>query len=234
MIFDAFSKALSQIGDPRFRRVLFLGVGLTVAVLALVTAGFVRLASWFVGDSVTLPWIGEVAWLGDAAGWSALALMLILSVFLMMPVASAIISMFLESVAEAVEDVHYPALPSVPGVPILDSLIDALGFMGVLILANLLALILYLIFAPMALFIFWALNGFLLGREYFTLAAMRRVGRDGAKALRRRHIGTIWIAGTLMAIPLSIPVLNLLIPILGAATFTHIFHALSTDRAGVS
>lgn len=234
MIFDAFSKALSQTGDPRFRRVLLLGVGLTIAVLALVTAGFVRMASWLVGDSVTIPWVGEVTWLGDAAGWSALALMMVLSVFLMMPVASAIISMFLESVAEAVEDVHYPSLPDVPGVPILDSLIDALGFMGVLIIANLLALILYLIFAPLAPFIFWALNGFLLGREYFTLAAMRRLGRDGAKALRRRHIGTIWVAGTLMAIPLSVPLVNLLIPILGAATFTHIFHALSKDQVGAT
>lgn len=33
-----------------------------------------------------------------------------------------------------------------------------------------------------------------------------------------------------MAMPLSIPLVNLLIPILGAATFTHIFHALWRQR----
>ena len=104
---------------------------------------------------------------------------------------------------------------------------DGLGFLGVLIVANILALILYAIFPPFAPFIFWAMNGFLLGREYFTLAAMRRLGRDGARKLRAKHATTIWAAGTLMAIPLSVPLVNLVIPILGAATFTHIYHKLS-------
>ncbi|HSF62967.1 MAG TPA: EI24 domain-containing protein, partial [Paracoccaceae bacterium] len=70
-------------------------------------------------------------------------------------------------------------------------------------------------------------NGFLLGREYFTLAAMRRLGRQGARDLRRKHPWRIWIAGTLMAAPLSVPVVNLVIPVLGAATFTHLFHRLN-------
>jgi uncharacterized protein involved in cysteine biosynthesis len=70
----------------------------------------------------------------------------------------------------------------------------------------------------------------LLGREYFMLAAMRRIGRDKAKVLRKQHIGTIWMAGTLMAMPLSIPFVNLFIPILGAATFTHLFHRLLSSR----
>ena len=75
--------------------------------------------------------------------------------------------------------------------------------------------------------LFWGLNGFLLGREYFTLVAMRRLGPAGAKALRSRHAGRVWLAGTLMAIPLSIPLVNLLVPVLGAASFTHLFHRLN-------
>ena len=71
------------------------------------------------------------------------------------------------------------------------------------------------------------MNGFLLGREYFTLAAMRRIGRESARKLRAKHTPAIWLAGTLMAIPLSVPLVNLVIPILGAATFTHIYHKLS-------
>ncbi|MEM9551990.1 MAG: EI24 domain-containing protein [Pseudomonadota bacterium] len=231
VIFDAFSRALGQLGDPRFRGVLLWGIGLTIAVLAGATWGFVELVGWLVGDSITLPVIGEVTWLNDVAGWSTALLMIVLSAFLMMPVASAIISMFLEQVAEAVEDKHYPHLAKADGIPFFDGLIDAIGFLGVLILANLLAFILYLIFSPLAPFIFWALNGFLLGREYFTLVAMRRLGRDSARVMRRKYATTIWIAGTLMAIPLSVPLVNLLIPILGAATFTHIFHALNGTTA---
>ena len=115
------------------------------------------------------------------------------------------------------------------GVPFGDAVRDTVNFMGVLIGVNLLALILYILFAPLAPLIFWTVNGFLLGREYFTLAAIRRVGRVEAKKLRRRHMGTIWVAGVLMAMPLSIPLLNLVIPILGAATFTHLFHQLVSD-----
>ena len=137
--------------------------------------------------------------------------------------------MFLEEVAQAVEDKYYPRLPSVPGTPVGEAIKDSVNYLGILIAANLFALILYAIFSPLALFIFWGLNGYLLGMEYFQLAAMRRIGRGPAKAMRKRKRATIWAAGTLMAIPLSIPILNLVIPILGAATFTQIFHALNKN-----
>ena len=228
MIFQAFFRALGQVDDPRFRRVLFFGIGLTLLLLIAATAGLMMLIGWLTGDSTTLPVLGEVRWLDDVLSWGGLALMLLLSVFLMMPVASAITSMFLDEVAQAVEDKHYPTLPSVPGTPLGEAIKDSVNYLGILIAANVLALVLYAILSPLALFIFWGLNGYLLGMEYFQLAAMRRIGRNPAKAMRKRNRATIWAAGTLMAIPLSIPILNLVIPILGAATFTHIFHAVNS------
>lgn len=227
MILSAFFTALGQIADPRFRRVLGLGFALTVALLIAATSGFVWLIGWLTSDGVSVPWIGTITWLGDVITWGSFFLFLGLSVFLMMPVASAITSMFLDEVAQAVEDRHYPHLPKPPPVPFGDALVDTVNFLGVLVGANILALLLYVMFPPAALFIFWGLNGFLLGREYFTLAAMRHLGRAKAKELRRAHTGTIWLAGTLMAIPLSVPLVNLLIPIIGAATFTHIYHAVT-------
>ena len=230
IILNSFLLALGQIGDARFRKVLMLGVGLTFALLVAVYAGFLWLINILVGPEVTLPVLGEVTWVGGLLSVSSLIFMMVLSVFLMVPVASAITSMFLDEVAQAVEDKHYPGLPPVTKVPFGDALKDTVNFLGVLIAANLLAFILYAFLAPFALFIFWGLNGFLLGREYFTLAAMRRVGRDGARKLRSQHMLTIWAAGILMAVPLSVPLVNLLIPILGAATFTHIFHAVTAER----
>ncbi|WP_417726364.1 EI24 domain-containing protein [Roseovarius sp.] len=231
MIFTSFLKAIGQIGDPRFRKVLFLGVGLTLMLLIAAYAGVLWLIQMTVGESTTLPLIGEVTWVGDLLGAGSFLLMIVLSVFLMVPVASAITSMFLDEVAQAVEDTHYPDLPPASIVPLGEALRDTINFLGVILGANILALVLYAIFTPFALFIFWALNGYLLGMEYFQLAAMRRIGRAGAKALRRKHRLTIWAAGVLMAMPLSVPLVNLLIPILGAATFTHIFHATQTRRA---
>lgn len=226
MIFSSFFKALAQIGDPRFRKVLWLGIGLTLALLVAVTAAFLGFLQWLTGDETNVPLIGPVTWVDDLLTWSSLGLMIVMSVFLMVPVASAITSMFLDEVAQAVEDRHYPHLPPVPHIPLWEAFRDTVNFLGVIIAANLLALILYLFLAHLAIFIFWGLNGYLLGMEYFQLAAMRRVGRVEAKKMRKRHVVTIWIAGILMAIPLTVPILNLVIPILGAATFTHVFHAL--------
>ena len=226
MIISAFSKTLGQLGDPRFRRVLLLGIGCALLLLGVIYAVFVTLVGWFTPDVVTLPLVGEVRWIDDLTSWGSAILMFLLSVFLMVPVASAMTGIFVEDVAQAVEDKHYPSLPAAQKVSLADTLRDTGVFLGVLIGANIVALILYIIFSPFALFIFWGLNGFLLGREYFTMAAMRRVGRAEAKAMRRRHMPTIWAAGTLMAMPLSVPLINLVIPILGAATFTHLFHQL--------
>ncbi len=229
IIFSSFLRALSQIGDPRFRRVLFIGIGLSFALLVGAYAGFLAFLNMTVGDEATIPLVGEVTWLKDLISWSSFFVMIILSVFLMVPVASAITSMFLDDVAQAVEDRHYPHLPATQPVPFADALRDTINFLGVLIGANLLAVFLYVMLAPAALFIFWGLNGFLLGREYFQLAAMRRIGRTRAKELRKKHAITIWAAGILMAMPLSIPLLNLAIPIIGAATFTHLFHGLNRN-----
>lgn len=232
LILSALARTLGQIGDRRFTRVLLIGVGLTLALLIAAYAGLLWFLKWSMGPEATLPLIGTVTWLDDLVGWSSLLLMLIVSVFLMVPVASAITSMLLEDVAAAVEDRHYPHVPKAAPIPFGEAFRDTVNFLGVLIAANTLALFVYALvfwlpFAPVVLF--WALNGFLLGREYFTLAAMRHEGHTGARSMAKRNRMTIWAAGFLMAIPLSIPIMNLLIPILGAATFTHIYHGLRRE-----
>lgn len=224
MIFADFAKAIAQLADPRFRRVLWTGIALSIALLVGCYAALLWAVEALAPGSVEIPGVGPVTWIGDLLGWGSLLLMLFLSAFLMIPVASAITSLFLDDVAQAVEDAHYPGLPQPPPVPFYDAAKDTLNFLGVLILANTLAVVAYVVLPFAIPFLFYGLNGYLLGREYFQIAAMRREGRAEAHALRRRHAGRIWLAGCLMAVPLSIPLVNLLIPVLGAATFTHLYH----------
>jgi uncharacterized protein involved in cysteine biosynthesis len=134
---------------------------------------------------------------------------------------------FLDRVAEAVEDRHYPGLPQARGLSIGEALVDVAKFLGVLTLVNLAALVLYLLFAPLAPILFWIVNGVMLGREYGQMVALRRNDPAGAAAFRRANRPTLFAAGVLMTVPLTIPVVNILVPILGAATFTHLYHALS-------
>ena len=107
-----------------------------------------------------------------------------------------------------------------------DQISAKLGFFGVLLLANFGASGMSIFMPFLAPFFFWATNGYLLGREYFQMAAMRRTSRSDSILLFQRHRSAIWFAGISMAIPLSIPLVGLSIPVLGAATFTHQFERL--------
>ncbi|QQA43247.1 EI24 domain-containing protein [Pelagovum pacificum] len=223
MILRDFVRAVGQLSDPRFRRVFLLGIALTFVVLVMIYIGLF----WFF--EAVLPDFESPLFDGTPLIVSFF-LVLMFSIVLMVPVASAMTSLFLDDVAAAVEDRHYPGLPPVPRTSFGDSALDTVNFLGVIIAANLVALVVYVLLPFSTPFLFYALNGYLLGREYFQIAAMRREGRKGAKELFRRHRTEIWMAGILMALPLSIPLVNLLIPILGAATFTHLYHRVSSRR----
>lgn len=230
LILSCFTAALGQWSDPRFRRVVLLGVALTLALLAALYALMLGAVQWLVPETTDLPLLGPVGGLDTLLSIGSLVLMMLASVFLMVPVASAFSGMFLESVADAVEDRHYPALPPARPQGLADGLIGAVNFFGVALVANLLALLLWPFAGPLVPVLFWSLNGYLLGREFFTLVAQRRMGRDQAKALWRANRATVWGAGILMAAPLSLPLVNLLIPVFGVATFTHLVHRLQTAR----
>ena len=230
MIFDDFLKAVRQLPDPRFFRILAIGLALTIALLVGVFWLFATAIGWLVPDSFTLPWIGEIGGIDTALSWAAIPVMLLASAFLMVPVATAFIGLFLDQIADAVEDVHYPHLPPARPVGLAEGVADALKFLGLVLGVNLVALAIYLIFAPISPLLFWVVNGVLLGREYAQMVALRRLDPAEAANFRRRHRFEIFAAGVLMAVPLTIPLVNLLVPILGAATFTHLFHRLSATH----
>ncbi len=215
------------MGDVRFRRVVWLGLGLTIALLFGISTAVLGLITNINPESLVLPFVGQVTWVKDLLGWGSILLMLLLSFFFMIPVASAFTGIFLDNVAQAVEQKFYPHLPPAPKISFMETMLDTLLFLGLLIGVNLFLLLMIPIITVLYPLLFWLLNGFLLGREYFQIAAMRRLGRKGAKKMRKKHGGAIMRSGLLMALLLMVPVLNLLMPILGAAMFTHLFHRLS-------
>ncbi len=195
VIFGDFLKALSQIGDPRFTRVIKLGLALTLALLVAFYGLWLWLTEAVTPGELTIPIVGEVHWLGDLLRWGSLFFMVFTSMFLMVPVASAITSMFLDDVADAVEGRYYPWLGPAPRMTLWQGVVETVNALGLILVANLVALFVYLAMPLTIPFLFIALNGFLLGREYFFLTALRRLGRPGARAMVRRHRGEIWLAG---------------------------------------
>ncbi len=215
---------MGQFHDPRFLRVVAQGIALALGLLVAIYLGLLGVIDWWVPGQLTLPFFGPVG-LGWATAIGSAVLMLAVSVFLMVPVASAFSAMFLEQVAEAVEVVHYPGRTA-HALGFWASVTEGAGLLALMLAVNLVALAFSFVLGPFGPVLFWAVNGWLLGREYFLLAALRHLGRDEARALLSRHIGTIWLAGTLMAAPLSFPLVSLVVPVLGAATFTHLFQRL--------
>lgn len=219
-------RALRQTGDRRFLWVLAKGLALSLALLvglawlAAWAASFIPtdLGEWWLIGQVTLPDIGPES--------LAIGFVLVALVFLMIPVAALFVGFFLEEVAEAVEARHYPSLPPGGSPGFVENLGNALRFAGIVVLANLFGLVLYFVSGPLAPLVFYAVNGYLLGREYFELVAARHIGLKAAVAFRRRHWARAWLAGALMAAPLTIPVVNLFVPVLGVAMVTHQFQRL--------
>ena len=232
MILSNFLKSIAQFDDPKFRRVLWRGLGLTIVLLIAACL----LVNFGINQLLSSAWaanlIGDQSWLGALINIGGVLFTIALSIWLMVPVTSAIIALFLDEVAQAVEARHYPHLPKQTATKLQEQILVGIRFLGILLLANIGALILSMIVPLLAPFVFWATNGYLMGREYFQMAAMRRMPRAQAQELYQRHQGSIWTAGILMAIPMSIPLVGLFIPILGAATFTHQFERLRALPSG--
>ena len=229
-VLQDFKLALTQLTDRKFQSVFWRSIALTLAFLAATFYGFTILIGWAIPDAISLPFIGEASNLSSIISGGAIIAMLAVSALLMFPVASLVIGFFVEEIADAVEAKHYPHLPPVNKLSWGEIIWDATKFMGVLIIANLFALIIYFASTLFAPIIFWIVNGFLLGREYFQLVAARRLGMAEATKLRKKHFMEIWLAGVLIAIPLSIPVINIVVPILGIAVFTHQFHRINSQN----
>jgi CysZ protein len=217
MIRDA-SLALSQLFSPEFRRVLFKC--LAVALLLLVVAGFGldRALAYFVDT--------HYGWLDTTIAVVAALGLVVAAVFLVPPVTILVAGVFIDEIAALVETRYYPG--DAPGrpLPVLQALWLSVVFFAVVLAVNLVALLLLLL-PGINLVAFFIAKAYLLSREYFELAAMRFRTAEEAKALRRAHAGRIFVAGLIIAILVSIPVLNLLTPLFGTAFMVHLHKRLS-------
>jgi uncharacterized protein involved in cysteine biosynthesis len=220
-LFAALTKAFAQLDDPRLQRIVLLGAGLALAVLVVLGT-----AAWFALvqlQSFSWSWLDTLFQIGSGIGIAVL-------LWLLFPAAvSATIGLFLESVGEAVEARHYPGLPPVRAQSVQEGIFSGLKFALLAILLNLAVLPLYLVgffLPPLNLFVFYALNGYLLGREYYETVALRRLEKGPAGALRRRNRGRVFLAGVVITFMLTVPLLNLIAPVIATAFMVHIFESI--------
>ncbi|MDA0239820.1 MAG: EI24 domain-containing protein [Proteobacteria bacterium] len=215
---SAFSKAFTQLPEPSLRRVL---------IRAIIGALLIFIAIWFVADSVLVGTaLFTTGWMETLADLGGQIAVLILIWILFPSVVTIIVGFFLDEAVRAVENRYYPGLPAAREQPISEVIWITVKFALLAVILNLLILPIYLILffvPPLNLFVFYGLNGYLLGREYYELVAHRRLIPEEARRLRRSIRWQVIIAGAFIAFLMTIPFVNLLAPVVATAAMVHLF-----------
>lgn len=229
----ALVRAIADLRDARIRAVLaavaLWTVALFVAVLALLLVGVGSLdpGAWAAG---LLPgWLAAVI-----AGALAVAGFLLLLWFAFVIVAQNVAAFFLDRVVARVEEIDYPELPPAPSLGTAVGIAASIRFTALLVAVNLAAAPFYLfgLLVPVAsVALFYLVNGWLVGREYADIVILRRLPPAQAAAWRKSHRRPLFVAGVAIAFAMTVPVVNLLAPVVGAAFATHLFHRLRVRGA---
>ena len=214
----AFLRSVEELFTPPLRRVVLLSLALAVASFAVLWIAIAILAH----NTALFGW-WPLDWLVDLFG--ALAVLL-LSGLLFPAVTTIVMGFFLDRVARAVEARDYPGLPPPRGAPLGDIIATTLRLMVLAVVLNLLALPLYLLLPGINFFVFLVLNGYLFGRAYFEVVAFRRLDRGTAKAVRQRFAGRVFIGGLVITGLFSLPLVNLVAPVIATAFMVHVFESL--------
>jgi CysZ protein len=221
---SALSLAVADAFAPSERRLLLLTVGGTIALL---------IGLWL-GASVVIAALHVTGW-----HWLNIAIDVLGSVatlfiaWLIFPsMAILMLGFFLDRVIASVERRHYPDLPAPREIGIGPSLASAARLALLALLLNVLALPLYIFFPVVNIVLFFGINGYLVGREYFEAVASRRLERPVVKAMWRHYRVRLVIAGAIIAFMLSVPVLNLAAPLIGVAFMLHLFEGLRRIGSG--
>src|SRR6202165_3127309 len=176
---DAAVKALSQIISPPMRSILWRSIGLALVLITVLAVGLQRLLSWFATSGQgwaeamlgpgfhtplnVLTWIVSIAaGLGVVVG----------AVVLMTAITSLVASVFVDEVADHVEREHYPAERPGTALPLGVAMTEGVKTALLTILVYLIALP-FVFIAGAGFLAFFIATAWLLGREYFALAAVR-------------------------------------------------------------
>ena len=218
-MFASMGRAARLIFDPAFAGIAVKALVLTLLLFAVGLALSEYALTW-------LPVLGSPV-VNTALKLLAPLLFLFGGVVLGPPVAALFASLFLDQVAARIEARDYPALPA-RSASFAVTLRAGLKLAALVLGVNLVLLPFDLGLPGLGELLSLAANGWLLGREYFELAALRHLGAVETATLRREHSGVVWIGGILIALASMVPLLNLAAPLFGTALMVHLFHRVGS------
>ena len=225
-MFSPLLRAMAQLDDPVFLGVVLRSLALSLLAFLAILAGVV----WGVQDLVAMPgWPHWLAWLAGVAGGVGTAF---LSIYLFVPAALVVATLYMDRIADAVDRRFYPELPHPQGAPLAVQAWDG-AVLGLQVLAlQLLALVLLVLLPGVGLVLGWIITGWAIGRGLFGGVAMRRMDRREALALYDSRRLTVLAQGAALAAASVVPVVNLFVPVLGTAAMVHVLNRRARGDAG--
>ncbi len=221
---NAFFRAWAQVPSAPFIRIFLIG---SLVALAVMSGLWWWLDGWLSSYAGLPPhnwWGRPLSWL---ANHGATGLTLIATWLLFPAVATTVMGILLDDVVDAVEKNHYPDQKAMRPIGFVEGsalgLKSGLRFLGLnLVLVPVYVLLLFTAIGPFILYL--VVNGYLLGRDYMQMVAVRHLGKDGEIAFRKENKAIIFGLGVATSLLFLVPVVNLFAPLVGAAMATHLFH----------
>jgi CysZ protein len=217
----AFELAIAQLGDPKLRGIIWW----SLLVSLVLQIGIAVLGIWALRSLAHF----ETRWINETIIWLSGTGVVVLAFILFPASFGIVISIFMEQIADVVEARHYPQLGRARGIPIWTGIWTGVVFLLVVVLINLVMLpfyVLALFIAGLGAVLFYAINGWLTGRVYYEQVALRRMNPAEVKAWRRANSGVLWLTGIVIVFLGTIPIVNLIVPVLGVAAMVHVAQTL--------
>jgi len=214
--------SIGQLGDRRIVAVFLKSFLLSLVVLGAIGVGL------FYAVRHLLLWLHNSSGVANLSAGVALLLGVLHIWVVFRAVAIAAVGIFADQVVDAVEARHYPTAA--------DSARD-LGFarsLGMGLRSGLRAIGINLLLSPAYLLLFvtgvgtpiafFLVNAWLLGRDLGDMVGARHLDRAELRKWRGRTVVRRFLLGALSEALLLVPFVNLVAPVLSAATATHLYH----------
>jgi uncharacterized protein involved in cysteine biosynthesis len=220
MYLTAIQRTIRQIPEPAFFKVLIMGLLLTALALIAATVA----AGW----AAPLAYESDWGWVNTLLQWAVHLVTVWLAFILFVPLSAVFVGLFLDSVVDTVEERYYPHRRAGPPLGVVKAGWLGLRLAAAVLVFNVAVLPLYVLtlWIPFAaVVIFYGVNAYLLGWGFYDLIATRHMEARDAARHRRTIRSELLLSGLLVTFLFTVPVVNLVAPILGAAFVVHIFHA---------
>jgi len=197
---EAFLKTIREVFTPFFWLILFLNLIITVAFFYGVYQVISSLIDYY---------IASYEWLDKISGVGAMFI-----TYFLFPVIFPLISYLFQDFITSKLNKKYNDTPPKGRYPISYIIMFAIKFAVISVILNLLLLPLYFI-PVIGLLIYFILNSYLLGKEYYQLCAYTLLEKEEIDRFRTHYRNKILLAGMVMSALFLTPIVNIFAPILG-------------------